>query len=287
MHVRTEQHRSAHALMLGLGALRRRGATPRNLLFLALDHAGGIHLAYPDDIDAVGDLRVGDKLTLEWPFSAESYYFDSIHRLPGDLILLNGDRRLAHPGNASEIAETVATFLKAYAARNVFFGCTPHQPGTWLLRDGRPTALHDYGYVEAVSSAHGLLARRIVDAGLYFIPYARLDDLGAWTRVYTSPLGNVVMLERRIVGSRLALSCERGLIEIDVEALPAVRETVRAPLAGGFAVVGRVDGGAFAVTTGKPQPWGLDGIVPARLIGAKGSTLIDLAQSIAAAWASG
>ena len=285
MHVRTEQHRSAHALMLGLGALRRRGATPRNLLFLALDHAGGIHLAYPDDIDAVGDLRVGDKLALEWPFSAESYYFDSIHRLPGDLILLNGDRRLAHPGNASEIAETVATFLRP-TPRATSSAARRTSPAHGSCATGG-LRLHDYGYVEAVSSAHGLLARRIVDAGLYFIPYARLDDLGAWTRVYTSPLGNVVMLERRIVGSRLALSCERGLIEIDVEALPAVRETVRAPLAGGFAVVGRVGGGAFAVTTGKPQPWGLDGIVPARLIGAKGSTLIDLAQSVAAAWASG
>jgi hypothetical protein len=46
-------------------------------------------------------------------------------------------------------------------------------------------------------------------------------------------------------------------------------------------VVGRIDGGAFAVTCGKVEPWGLADVEPALLVGAKGDTLLDLARSLA------
>jgi hypothetical protein len=47
-----------------------------------------------------------------------------------------------------------------------------------------------------------------------------------------------------------------------------------------MAVVGRIDGGAFAVTSGKPQPWGLDGMRPALLIGSPGQSLVDLGKAL-------
>ena len=36
----------------------------------------------------------------------------------------------------------------------------------------------------------------------------------------TSEMGNVLLVERRVLQYRLALTCERGLIEIDVSHLP-------------------------------------------------------------------
>jgi len=46
------------------------------------------------------------------------------------------------------------------------------------------------------------------------------------------------------------------LIEIDVSHLPdLVIETARVPMRSGFGVVGRIDGGAFAVTAGTIEPW--------------------------------
>jgi len=61
-----------------------------------------------------------------------------------------------------------------------------------------------------------------------------------------------------------------------------VVETARATTNGSMAVVGRIDGGAFAVTSGKPQPWGLDEMRPALLVGGAGATLADLGHALAA-----
>ena len=33
-----------------------------------------------------------------WPIEGRFFHFDAIHRLPGDFVLWNGDRRLEGPG---------------------------------------------------------------------------------------------------------------------------------------------------------------------------------------------
>jgi len=103
-----------------------------------------------------------------------------------------------------------------------------------------------------------------------------------WGPVFESPLGNVLLLERRVLADRLVLSCERGLVEVDISQVPRVIETARATSNGSIAVVGRIDGGAFAVTSGKPQPWGLDELRPALLIGGAGARLADLGTALSA-----
>jgi len=274
----------AVAMLRGLGQLRRRGVTPRGLLFLALDPRGVVYLAVPEDVDEVARIRVGEKMAFQWPFEGRYFYFDSVHRLRGDVVLFNGDRRLQHPGNAAEVASMVAGFLKTASAKNVFFGCTPHQPGSWMYIDPEVVALHELGFVEVVPAAQGLLARAMFDNRLFFLPFTAVGRAGekeAWEPVFTSPLGNLVMLERRVMGSGLVLTCEHGLLEVDVQGLPRVTERARVPLESGFGVVGRIDGGAFAVTVGKPQPWGLEDTRPALLVGAEGGGLAELAAALA------
>jgi hypothetical protein len=96
-------------------------------------------------------------------------------------------------------------------------------------------------------------------------------------------MGNVVLLERRVLQHRLVLTCERGLIEIDVSHLPdLVIETARVPLRSGFGVVGRIDGGAFAVTAGMIEPWGLTNMSPAMLVGSPTESLLDLPRTLRA-----
>lgn len=146
-------------------------------------------------------------------------------------------------------------------------------------------ALHEVGFVEVVPATAGLIARRVMDHGLFLLPWARLSETGRidhWDRVYESPLGNVLMLERRLIGERLVLTCERGLVEVELGGLPRVRERSRLPLARGMGlgVVGRVDRQAFAVTRGRPQPWGLDDIGPALLLGAAECSLDELGRSL-------
>jgi hypothetical protein len=286
MQTRTEHFKEPLAYLYGLGQLRRQGLTPRGLLFLALDPQGGVHLGVPEDLDEVTRIRVGEKMALAWPHEGRYYHFDSVHRLRDNFYVYNGDRRLAHAGSAREVAGLTADFLKASSARNVFFSCTPHQPGSWLVGGTDTVALHEAGYCEVVPVAHGLLARRAVDDRLWLHTFAALVERGRldqWQPVYTAPLGNVLMLERRIIGDRLVLSCERGLVEVDVAGLPSVREVARVPMQIGFGVVGRVEGAAFAVTQGKPEPWGLDEIRPAVLIGAEGGTLAALGKALAEA----
>jgi hypothetical protein len=273
------------ALLRGLKAMRERGITPRGLLFIALSPDGAIHVAVPRDPDEIDAIKIGDKLALVWPDEGRYYHFDAIHRLPGDFVLWNGDRRLKDPGDASEVAALIASWLKGGSAKNVLFGCTPHQPGSWLAQGRNVVPLHEQGVVEVVPVAQGLFARRVMDPQLFYLPFSRLAGTGrvdGWGPVFESPLGNVLLLERRVLHDRLVLSCERGLVEVDVSEVPRIVETARATTNGSMAVVGRVDGGAFAVTSGTPQPWGLDGMRPALLIGSPGGTLVDLGLALAA-----
>lgn len=274
------------SLLRGLKELRGRGLTPRGMLFLALSPDGAIHLGIPGDPERITSMKVGEKLALVWPVEGRFFHFDAIHRLPGDFVLWNGDRRLKDPGDASQVATLVASFLKGGSARNVLFGCTPHQGGSWLADTSRSVvALHEQGYVDVVPVASGLFARRVMDHRLFFLPFGLLASTGrldGWGPVFASELGNILLLERRVMNDRLVLSCERGLVEVDVAQVPRVVERARATTNGSMAVVGRIDGGAFAVTSGKPQPWGLDELRPALLIGGEGATLVDLGKALAA-----
>lgn len=282
--IRVERFAEPTALLLGLGQMRRRGVTPRGLLFVALDSAGAIHMAVPENVDDIGGLKVGDKLGLVWPLEGRYFHYDSVHRLREGFYLFNGDRRLAQPGDAIDVASLIADFLKASTASNVFFGCTAHQPGSWLVGGRDRVALHEAGFVEVVPVPTGLLARRIMDDRLWLLTWARLAETGrvdSWDPIYRSPFGNVLMLERRVIDDRLVLSCQKGLVELDLAGLPRVVERAKVALPGGFGVVGRVAGTAFAVTQGKPEAWGLDAVKPAVLIGATECSLAELGRVLA------
>lgn len=281
--IRIERYSEPHSFLIGLGKLRRSGVTPRGLLFLALDSLGAVHLAVPEDVEDVTRIKVGEKLGLVWPSEGRFFHYDSIHRLRDHYYVFNGDRRLQHPGDSVEVAGLICDFLKSSSAKNVFFGCTSHQPGSWLVGERVTLPLHEAGFVEVVPVAQGLLARRIMDHRLWLRTFASLvgsERVDGWEPIYESPLGNVLMLERRIINDRLVLTCERGLIELDVGASPAVLEVGCTATAPGFAVVGRVENSAFAVTRGKVEPWGLDGISPAVLIGAEGGELQALGAAL-------
>jgi hypothetical protein len=288
MEATTYRYRDPMAASLGLGALRRQGLTTRGVLFVALDARGEVHIAVPDDLATVTRIKVGEKLGLEppWPPDARLFHFDAVHRLPGGGVLWNGDRRLAQPGSGAEMALAIAEFLKGGGARDMFLGCTPHQPGSWWLP--APTApavaLHERGFVDVVTTLGGLLARRQGEPTLYHLPYGKLALLGpleGWRPVFEAPLGNILLLERRVLADRLVLTCTRGLVEVDVSDLPEVRLSTQVELRSGFGVVGRIDGGAFAVTVGTVEEWGLVNVAPALLVGAEGETLADLARSLA------
>jgi hypothetical protein len=281
--VRVESYREPSTFLQGLKSLRQTGLTPRGLLFCALTHEGAIHLGVPEDPERITSIKIGEKLALVWPKEGRYFHFDSVHRLPGSFVLWNGDRRLKDPGNHTDVAMLLAQFLKGFSAKNVLFGCTPHQPGAWIS-DGKATvALHDQGIMDVVPVAQGLLGRKVMDGGLYYLSFEHLASTGkfdSWSKVFDSPLGNVLVIERRVLLDRLVLSCEQGLVEVDVSRVPQVIERNRAPSNGSFAVVGRIDGGAFAVTTGSPQPWGLDSMRPALLVGGEGATLVDLGRAL-------
>lgn len=287
MNFATFGYRDASSLAIGLTDLRKKGLTPRGLLFLALDPRGVVHLAVPEDLDRGTSIRVGDKLALTPPWEGRVFHFDAIHRLPGGSVLWNGDRRLHTPGSHSEVAVSVAEWIKGFGARNVFLGCTPHQPGAWWVASDRAPvdALHEQGYADVVTVQGGLLARRIGDTRLFYQSFTSLAQKGAregWTPVFASPLGNVLLLERRVNGDRLVITCERGLVEVSLAALPSIDETDRAETELGYGVVGRVDSGAFAVTLGKREPWGLSDVAPAVMMGARAETLRHLIKALAA-----
>jgi hypothetical protein len=284
---RVYHYRDPAAVILGLKELRKKGLTPRGLLFVALDPRGETYIAVPEDLDAVANIRVGDKLTLEAPWKGRYFHLDSVFRLPGDTVLWNGDRRLSDTGSAPEVACAISEWLKGSSAKNVFLGCTPHQPGSWWTVDHRSLVidLHARGLVDTVVTTSGLLARRIDEPSLYHLDFATLaahqGPRDGWHEVFKSEMGNVLLVERRVLGYRLVLTCEKGLVEIDVSHLPdLVIETARVPMKSGFGVVGRIDGGAFAVTAGKVEPWGLSDVSPAMLVGSPNETILDLPRTL-------
>jgi hypothetical protein len=204
-------------------------------------------------------------------------------------VLWNGDRRLGDTGSAPEVACAISAWLKGSSAKNVFLGCTPHVPGSWWTVDhmSAVTELHALGFLDCVVTGSGILARKIDDARLYHLDFQALARRGAptggWTCVFQSEMGNVLLLERRVLQQRLVLTCEDGLVEIDLTYLPErAIETARVPLRSGFGVVGRIDGGAFAVTAGTIEPWGLTNMMPATLVGSPTESLLDLPRTLRA-----
>jgi hypothetical protein len=284
---RVHHYRDPAAVILGLKELRKQGLTPRGLLFVALDPRGETYIAVPEDLDAVDRIRVGDKLSLVPPWEGRYFHFDAVHRLPGDTVLWNGDRRLGDTGSAPEVACALAAWIKGSSAKNVFLGCAPHVPGSWWTVDhmSAVTELHSLGFLDCVVTTTGLLARKIDDPRLFHLELQALAQHGSptagWTEVFRSQLGNVLLLERRVLQYRLVLTCERGLLELDLSHLPdLVIETARVPLRSGFGVVGRIEGGAFAVTAGKLEPWGLTDMRPALLVGSPAESLLDLPRAL-------
>ena len=286
---RVYHYRDPAAVILGLKELRKQGLTPRGLLFVALDPRGETNIAVPEDLDAVASIRVGDKLSLVSPFEGRLFHFDAVHRLPGDTVLWNGDRRLGDTGSAPEVACAISEWLKGSSAKNVFLGCTPHVPGSWWTVDhlSAVTELHALGFLDCVVTSNGILARKIDSPLLYHLEFQALAQHGSptegWTEAFTSELGNILLVERRVLQYRLVITCERGLIEIDVSHLPdLVIETARVPMRSGFGVVGRIDNGAFAVTSGTIEPWGLTNMSPAMLVGSPTESLLELPKTLRA-----
>jgi len=286
---RVFHYRDPAAVILGLKELRKQGLTPRGLLFVALDPRGETNICVPEDFDAVASIRVGDKLSLVPPWDGQMrlFHFDAVHRLPGDSVLWNGDRRLGDTGSAPEVACALSEWLKGSSAKNVFLGCTPHVPGSWWTVDhlSAVTDLHGMGFLDCVVTSSGILARKIDDRRLFHLDFQSLAQNGSptdgWQEVFSSEMGNILLLERRVLQYRLVLTCEQGLLEIDVSHLPdLVIETARVPMRSGFGVVGRIDNGAFAVTAGTIEPWGLTNMSPAMLVGSPTEKLLDLPRTL-------
>ena len=286
---RVYHYRDPAAVILGLKELRKQGLTPRGLLFVALDPRGETSVVVPEDLDAVASIRVGDKLSLVPPLEGRFFHFDAVHRLPGDTVLWNGDRRLGDTGSAPEVACAISEWLKGSSAKNVFLGCTPHVPGSWWTIDhlSAVTELHAMGFLDCVVTAAGILARKIDSPYLFHLDFQSLAQQGSpsegWQEVFKSEMGNVLLVERRVLQYRLVITCESGLVEIDVSHLPdLVIETAKVPMRSGFGVVGRIDNGAFAVTAGTIEPWGLTNMSPAMLVGSPTESLLELPKTLRA-----
>ncbi|HEY0988701.1 MAG TPA: hypothetical protein VGD80_16660 [Kofleriaceae bacterium] len=286
---RVHRYREPAGVIRGLKELRKQGLTPRGLLFVALDPRGETYIVVPEDLDAVASIRVGDKLSLVPPLEGRYYHFDAVHRLPGDSVLWNGDRRLTEAGSASEVATALSVWLKGSSAKNVFLGCTPHVPGSWwtLHQNAAVAELHTLGFLDCVVASHGILARKIDDPRLFLLGFPTLTQQGhpntGWVEVFTSELGNILLVERRVLHYRIVLTCERGLVEIDISHLPdLVIETARVPMRSGFGVVGRIDNGAFAVTVGTIESWGLTNMNAATLVGSPIASLLELPRMLQA-----
>lgn len=266
-------------MIQGLKKLFAEGLRPRGIMFAALDPAGDMHLVIPERLRDVSQIKVGNKLSLESPLEGRVFFLDGVHPIGGDAAVINGDRRLGSLSSMVDVVALVSWFVKEAGDASVFFGCTPHQPGSWWVRGEDSIALHERGFVEIVPAEQGLLARRTMDNGLYFLPSAQAiaGQVDHWQKVYESPLGNVLMLERRLLFDQLVLSCQEGLVEVDVYDLPNVNESGRFTLqGGGHAVVGRISGGAFAVARGKPMDWGFEALGPATLVGSEGCSFMEL-----------
>ena len=276
---RTLHYTSGFAFVRGLQSMRKQGLLPQEMLFLALDRQGDVKLEIPADPNEVDHIRVGHKLSLSPPHEG-IYYIDSLHALGGNVVIINGDRRLGRFASLVDVATWISWFVKRAGNRSVFFGCTPHQPGSWWVKGNEVIPMHNSGFVDIVmSTGVGLLARRSMDHQLYFLSQeaAYRGELDQWMPIYASPLGNVLMLERRLTSPRLVLSCERGLVEVHLTDPPhVVEESNRLEIGGDLAVVGRIKDGAFAVTSGAPMEWGYDNLKPAKLVGSRGCSFRQL-----------
>ena len=288
---RVYHYRDPAAVILGLKELRKQGLTPRGLLFVALDPRGETYIAVPEDLDAVANIRVGDKLSL-------------VAAVGGPLLPLRRGppaarrqraverrsparrHRLARPRSRVAISE----WLKGSSAKNVFLGCTPHVPGSWWTVDhlsrGRSSCTRWASSTASSRRPASSRARSTTRACSTSSSSAARSTAArptAGSEVFTREMGNILLVERRVLQYRLVLTCERGLIEIDVSHLPdLVIETARVPMRSGFGVVGRIDGGAFAVTAGTIEPWGLTNMSPAMLVGSPTESLLDLPKTLRA-----
>jgi len=240
----------------------------------------------PEDLDAVATVKVGDKLSLVPPLEGRYFHFDAVHRLPGDSVLWNGDRRLGATQRA-EVAVAISEWLKGSSAKNVFLGCTPHVPGSCgpsITARWSPSCTRSLPRLRRHHDRHPRSQDR--RPRMFHLEFSALARTGTptdgWTEVFKSEMGNVLLVERRVLQYRLVLTCERGLLEIDVSHLPdLVIETARVPMQSGFGVVGRIDGGAFAVTAGTIER-GADNMSPAMLVGSPTSSLLDLPKTLRA-----
>jgi len=279
---KTLQFNSGFALANGIKQLHWQGCTPRQLLFLAFDQHGGVKLQVLEGDANVDRIKVGHKLSLRPPFEGQMFYLDAVHPLGSEGVIINGDRRIGKFFSMIDVAMWLSWFVKMAGNRSVFFGIAPHQPGSWWVEVEHAEPLHSLGFVDIVVDRGGLLARRTMDSGLYFLPQEAIHEgrLADWEQLFKSPLGNVLMIERRIVLQRLVLSCIDGLVEVDLSDLSRVKETGRMRTRSGHAVVGRISREAFAVTRGLPMDWGFDALEPAMLVGTKGCSFPKLCQAL-------
>ena len=100
---------------------------------------------------------------------------------------------------------------------------------------------------------------------------ARLRDLLAFLGTRTGAAFRLEVRTESAPGSR---------VQVDVSLFPWVMECARAEVDPGFAVVGRLEGGGFAVSYGEPAPWGIDNLGPAELVGAESGSLGALAEAL-------
>ena len=178
---RVYHYRDPAAVILGLKELRKQGLTPRGLLFVALDPRGETYIAVPEDLDAVANIRVGDKLSLVPPFEGRYFHFDAVHRLPGDTRAVERrpparrhrlgargrgrDQRVAQ----GQLGEERVPRLHAARAR---------------ARTGRidhlsPVIdLHALGFLDCVVTTTGILARKIDDNRLFHLEFKTLRQHG-------------------------------------------------------------------------------------------------------------
>ena len=278
--VKTLYFPSSVALIRGLRELRAQGVRGRGLLFLGLNERGEAHLAVAQDLSDGAKVKVGQKLALRPPFSGRVFYVDALHPVGRRAAIVNGDRRIGKVANLVDSTSLLSAYIEEMDGVSVFFGCTPHQPGSWWVQENRAIPLHEQGFVEIVPLERGLIARRTMDSSLFFLPAdsAVMGDVKDWQRVFTSDFGNILMVERRAKGGRLVLSCQRGLVEVDLNNLPQVKAVHTIELGGGYAVLGRITDGAFAVSRGVARDWGFDELGPATLLGSRGGTLKDLGK---------
>ncbi len=283
LDTRTLHYTSGFAFVRGLQAMRKGGLKPQELLFLAFDQQGDVKLEIPADPNDVDHIRVGHKLSLSPPYE-QMFYIDSVQAVEGNVVIINGDRRVGRFSSLVDVATWISWFVRHAGNRSVFFGCTPHQPGSWWIKGNEVTPLHSSGFVDIVmSKGLGLLARRSMDHRLYFLHWKDIvtGALDRWSPIFSSDLGNILMLERRLANPRLVLSCQRGLVEVHLLDPPdVVEETNRLETSGNLAVVGRIKDGAFAVTSGVPMEWGYDNLKPAKLVGSRGCSFRQLRKQL-------